>query len=636
MSDTTITDDPSRFRTTVYATVGTIFAAMVLGATLEAQPLRSANERSRWATVYSLVELGTWQIDAIDANPSWTTIDKVRHEGHFYSTKPPLLPRLVAWVYAGLRRATGWNILNRPKEVTQSILVLINLLPWLFAVQLLGRMLERHTSNVGARIFVLITACFGTLLTPFLTTFNNHTVAATSLLIALAASVRIKCDGRSSGWLYAAAGLFSAFTTTCELPAALFGIAIFLLLAIHDLKRTLLWFVPAALVPLVAFFVLNYQVTGGWKPFYTYYGTEKYLFVVDGVPSYWMNPQGLDKNVEPPATYLFHCLVGHHGILSLSPVFVLTVVSWFYTFRARSPLRPFVLMGAVLSLTILGFYLTRTQNYNYGGNSSALRWMLWLIPFWLIGMVPLVDALWNRRTFRALAMLLLLFSAHSVQRALPNPWAHPWLYTLMEQNGLIDYRSAPAAFERPHASWIQSLPDDSQLPCLAEFERSELGDQVSRFRLSCRPADDAGYVIVRWQQLGSSMPIREWTLNRDKFNAGASPESALVWPDQRSRNETLTSSLEFFQGMPAFREYRPGSTRFIKTPAREDAFRCQFAASRVGRRRGDSVRWHRCDVAWSKDLPFGVVRVSHTVTAGRELLRKEQYDLVRFEVGSAR
>ena len=64
------------------------------------RPFLSANDRSRWATVRSLVELGTYEIDQIVAEDLWDTIDIVQHPGkdgelHLYSSKPPLLATLL-------------------------------------------------------------------------------------------------------------------------------------------------------------------------------------------------------------------------------------------------------------------------------------------------------------------------------------------------------------------------------------------------------------------------------------------------------------------------------------------------------------------------------------------------------------
>ena len=48
-------------------------------------PLLSANDRSRWVTVRSLVETGGYEIDRYTRDPiesrHWNTIDKVVHDG---------------------------------------------------------------------------------------------------------------------------------------------------------------------------------------------------------------------------------------------------------------------------------------------------------------------------------------------------------------------------------------------------------------------------------------------------------------------------------------------------------------------------------------------------------------------------
>jgi hypothetical protein len=76
-------------------------------------PLFSANDRSRWCTVWSLVERGTFAIDEIIRQPGWDTIDKVRYREHFYSSKPPLLPTLTAGLYWGLKRTAGLDLLSK-------------------------------------------------------------------------------------------------------------------------------------------------------------------------------------------------------------------------------------------------------------------------------------------------------------------------------------------------------------------------------------------------------------------------------------------------------------------------------------------------------------------------------------------
>ena len=95
-----------------------VMAAGIMSGT----PLQSANDRSRWATVWSLIHRRTWQIDEIDRDPRWSTIDKVRHRTsddasyHFYSSKPPFLSVITAGVYGAERRLFGVDIYGKAAD----------------------------------------------------------------------------------------------------------------------------------------------------------------------------------------------------------------------------------------------------------------------------------------------------------------------------------------------------------------------------------------------------------------------------------------------------------------------------------------------------------------------------------------
>ena len=50
--------------------------------------------------------------------------------------------------------------------------------------------------------------------------------------------------------------------------------------------------------------------------------------------SYWNNPIGIDRADEPKLLYAFNLLVGHTGILSLTPVLLLGWIGLFRTARS--------------------------------------------------------------------------------------------------------------------------------------------------------------------------------------------------------------------------------------------------------------------------------------------------------------
>jgi hypothetical protein len=159
--------------------------------------------------------------------------------------------------------------------------------------------------------------------------------------------------------------------------------------------------------------------------------------------SYWTPDmrQGVDRGEPSRSTYAFHVLIGHRGILSLTPVWLLSVVGlglWL-----RNPdrsLRGFAAMVIILTLVVLTFYLMRPQeDRNYGGICCGFRWMFWLIPLWLLCLVPAADAASRVRAIRYVALALLLLSVASAAYANLDPWSHSWLFDYWSYVGWIKY-----------------------------------------------------------------------------------------------------------------------------------------------------------------------------------------------------
>src|SRR5262249_37572270 len=123
----------------------------------------------------------------------YESVDKVLHPKtwNFYSTKPPLFTTLVAALYWVLKTLLGWTLANHPFSVVRTILVFVNLLPfWLYLHQI-ARLAEQFARTEWGRMFVMASAAFGTLVTPFLITLNNHTVATYCVLLTLVSVLAI-------------------------------------------------------------------------------------------------------------------------------------------------------------------------------------------------------------------------------------------------------------------------------------------------------------------------------------------------------------------------------------------------------------------------------------------------------------
>jgi hypothetical protein len=451
-------------------------------------PTHGDNDRSRWDTIRALVDNGTYAIG--DRDPSrasadnkygdqgiitedgWKTIDKVLNpaDHKFYSSKPPFLPTLFAGEYWLLRHTLGWSINEDRWLVMRIILLTVNLIPFVIFLILLSLLAAELGTTDWGRIFVVASACFATLMIPFATTFNNHTIAACSALFALypvlKSSSSILDSPRSSSFdppaSFLLAGFFASFTACSELPATSFLVFLFLILFWRDWRKALTYFLPAAAIPIAFFFLTNYWAIGQWTPAYGEFGGPWYEY--EG--SHWKAQPGVERhgidfayNYESKPAYAFHLLLGHHGLFSLTPIFLLGLAGCLAAIcspsRRREPSRTsesspigpaapthgFPKMIAVLTLSlmvvVIGFYIIKTGNY--GGWTAGPRWLIWLTPFLLLTMLPALDWLAPRRWGRVLACMFLAISVISASYPAWNPWRHPWLYNWMEKLDWIRY-----------------------------------------------------------------------------------------------------------------------------------------------------------------------------------------------------
>jgi hypothetical protein len=288
-----------------------------------------------------------------------------------------------------------------------------------------------------------------------------------------------------------------------------------LLLAWHDVRRTLLAFVPAALVVAAAFFGTNYVAHSSWRPPYAHRSDGPVLARLESAPdalqpglltdplrqrlqaqslalsdqaelrpsslapdrwqiwdaaaqqryavvpaeggleirgwdnwyeyegSYWLpaRKRGVDRGERSRWIYAFQILVGHRGILSLTPIWLFSVLGMgIWLVRGPRGPRYFAAGVVVLTLVCLAFYVSRPlEDRNYGGVAVGFRWMFWLIPLWLLCAVPAADAAARRPWSRGLAWGLLLISVLSASYAGQNPWSHSWIFDYWTHLGWLDY-----------------------------------------------------------------------------------------------------------------------------------------------------------------------------------------------------
>ena len=529
-----MSDPAASFRRSIYVILAAVSCTMVLAriTTLESRsvgpdkqrtPFLSANDRSRWCTVRALVDEGTYAIDAMieGRDKNWKTIDLVRHRGpdgkqHYFSSKPPLLPTLIAGEYWILQKLTGASIARSPKYVGRILLFTTNVVPLMLYFVLLSRWIERTEVSDFSRVFVFAAACFGTFLTTFAVTINNHLPAAICVLIAAYIAQRIWYDGARNRFYFVIAGSAAGFAAANELPA----LSLVVLLGVAILRKapwqTLTGYVPGVLVVAAAFFATNWYAHGDWRPPYAHRSDGRLLFEVDNdqptslspetIPpgmlaglqefgvedpsqvrvrerwneagwelfdeksqqrfaanptdsgwhvhawdhwydyegSYWTSDKrrGVDRGEQSRKTYALHVLLGHHGLFSLTPIWMISVIGLICMLGPGTTHRPaFALFILTLTLVCLVFYLGLRPmvDRNYGGVCCGFRWLFWFTPLWLIAMLPGVECLSRHRWLRGIAICLLAISVFSVSFPWTNPWSQPWLFQYWESLGWISY-----------------------------------------------------------------------------------------------------------------------------------------------------------------------------------------------------
>lgn len=536
-------DNPANWRVPAGTVIVLMAVGLSAGLTLRMPTLLEANDISRWCTVWALVERGTYSIDdcpwqsrtqdKVFRRDPWQTGEGSGKPGEtaeppkrFYSSKPPMLPTLIAGMLYPFRQIAGKPIdyetatpriarnvrvedaaapggsrveLQTPDPHKWSlhvvylkpVLIVLNVLP-------LGLMLVRYRRFLDAGghadwpwLASLAGFAFGTYLTVFASTLNNHLVAAWSAFFAFSAMIRAVNDDSESRLPFLAAGFFSSFCACNELPAASLTALVGLVLLVKSPRGALTAFVPAAAIPAAVFFACQYAALGTWVPAYAEFGGEAYEYP----GSYWTTPLDLDyfdKHPEPRSVYLTHMLVGHHGVFSLSPIFVFAMVGMAARMGGRKgralglavataavvaigilwrirkdgaidlakmdwalwlvPLWPLLLLprpardegrnrglcvGAwatfVLSLVVIGFYGYKTNNY--GGSTQGLRWLFWLIPLWVTFLPDGFRGGANCLTQRRLGYLALAMSFVSVGYGIRSPWTHPWILDALDRLG---------------------------------------------------------------------------------------------------------------------------------------------------------------------------------------------------------
>jgi hypothetical protein len=273
---------------------------------------RNWNDQARVATVDSLVERHTF---AIDGSIFRGTGDKILIDGRFYSNKPPVMDLAGAAVFLPIYEAFGVS-LSTPRSAEYYLLTLLLIgVPSAFGVALLDRSFHRRGFARKDRLLAVTGFGCATLVWPYSTVINNHTLGGVLLLLGV---LLLAPGARSTNARVLLGALALGFSATIDLPpAAIFAVVFLAYVPLGSGVRRGAWFLAGLAPPLLLQVALQLVISGDVLPV----NLHREYWDFPGSP--WIGTPISGEfhfaSVGQAAGDVFHSLLGSRGFFSYSP-----------------------------------------------------------------------------------------------------------------------------------------------------------------------------------------------------------------------------------------------------------------------------------------------------------------------------
>lgn len=418
---------------------------------LQDASIENANTGSRFATIESLVDFGTYEIDR---SQYIRTIDKVKVGKHYISTKPPALPTYAAGVYWVFKQITGKTIVTHEGAVVWLVSLFTGWLAHAVFLIYLWRLSKLLFQRQLALIGTVAAGCFSYLGVAYATAINNHNIGATLGLVGFYYAYRIRNEIAVSARHWIQAGLCFGFLTAVDLPSGAFMVAAAVYLGLYDWRKTLMFFVPALLPGVLCQLILSYEITGSFKP--AYENSELKGFK----GNYFKGGQkGIDALREPKPIYFFNAMLGHHGVFSMTPLLAFGAWELVRSLKRRVRFNESVLIAAVC-VVVTAFYIYRTRNY--GGWCVGMRHLVPIMPLLLLYFGFWLDRIKLTRWLGAVVLAAFAVGCFNVQDGLTSPFQfslwHNWLEGQPNRNRVGKKMNLGKARPKPSKA-LPTIPD---------------------------------------------------------------------------------------------------------------------------------------------------------------------------------
>lgn len=376
-------------RTVSHALLVAIVAAAVAGTTSD---VGSWNDAGRLATVESLVDRHTWQMDGSIFLAR--TMDRAYIEGHFYSHRSPTPSLALAAIYQVAQWTTGLKAAESPAAFCYTMALFSSGLVYIIAVLSVERLAGLTDLTAAVRWPLTWSFAFGTVALTYSRAVNDHLylLGVFGLLFVGLVNCASRGWAHASQWNLVALGTLLGLGYSIDLgvgPVLVLCVLAYLASELRPLPRLAPVLVGA--LPWIALHHgVTYMIGGTFKPLGA---VAEYMTSWQGSPFTVENLTGLGWAHTSVAGFLIYTvgfLVGPKGFLVHNPVLFFLppalLLGWCVPRHGRG------LVWCSVALMLGTWLMYAISSNNYAGETASIRWFVpLLVPSYYLLMLAVKE-----------------------------------------------------------------------------------------------------------------------------------------------------------------------------------------------------------------------------------------------------